>query len=705
MKKLKKLLPAIIAIVLAFTMVFAVACSGGCGNCGGEKEDPEVLSSISLDTANTKTKYEVGEEFSTAGLVVTATFTKGSESNSKTVELTDPNLVIDSSAYNKSAYGSYEIKVSYTFDGVTKETSYIVRVVIFVDGPGLKVSLATGTPDTIELSETQKTATIDLTKIVVEVVSETGETVNTLTDKDYTVELYSGSEKLTETSGLGSGVYQIWATVNGFYKMDKDWTPSSFILVYVVNDLVSLAWDSSAEGTLTEQEASSKDSISSTWKFTATYANGETKDVTEKVVLSGVDTKVAGEAKTATATYTEANAKGEKISKTADVTYTITQASGPAKTESFLVPDTAVPEAEATITAGSNIEDNSLFTVTASGDMIYSIGKDASAGVGNSSKAVTAQLLDGSSKTFLQGLKQKDATTPNASETVETGASVTITAKANVTLRVYVGLANDGFNSDRAGSIKYTVTGGEAQTSAIAKREKIATIEVTLTEGQTLTLVGVLNANTDDSKSGKLWLFGVEAQGESGSAPAGASESFLVPDTAVPEAEATITAGTNIEDNSLFTVTASGDMIYSIGKDTSAGVGNSSKAVTAQLLDGSSKTFLQGLKQKDATTPNASETVETGASVTITAKANVTLRVYVGLANDGFNSDRAGSIKYTVTGGEAQTSAIAKREKIATIEVTLTEGQTLTLVGVLNANTDDSKSGKLWLFGVEAKTN
>ena len=516
MKKLKKLLPAFIAVALAFVMVFAVACNksgnNGDNGGGGGGNTTETLTSIEVNSSAAKTQYVLGEEFSSQGLVVTAKVGVDGATQDRDVPLTDSNLTIDSSAYKKDVAGDYSISVSYKLNGVTKSASYTVYVKGGLKGPGLKVSLATGVEDTITLSATQTTATIDLTKIVVEVVSDKGEVMDTLTANQYTVGLYKDDKKLNETSGLGGGIYQIWATANDSYAYDEDWNPSNFVLVYVVNNLESLTWNSEAEGTLTEQTASSTDSISSTWKFTATYANGENKDVTENVVLSGVDTKTAGEGKTATATYTEINVKGEEISKTADVTYTINQAGGTAKTESFLVPDEAVPEAQATITAGTNIEDNSLFTVTATGDMVYSIGKDASAGVGNPSKAVTAELLDGSSKTFLQGLKQKEATTPNATETVETSSKITITAKEAITVRIYAGLANDNFNSDRAGEIKYVVAGGEAQSVAVSKREQIATIEVTLTAGQTLTVSGVLAVNGDDSKTGKLWLFGIEAK-------------------------------------------------------------------------------------------------------------------------------------------------------------------------------------------------
>ncbi len=327
MKKLKKLLPAFIAVALAFVMVFAVACNGSCGGNGGNGgngETTETLTSIAVDYSSAKTQYVIGEEFSSEGLVVTAKVEVDGATQDKNVPLTDSNLTVDSSAYKKDTVGQYTINVSYTLNGVTKTANYTVSVKDGLKGPGLKVSLATGVEDTIELSESEKTATIDLTKIVVEVVSATGETMDTLTADQYTAELYKDDQKLDETSGLGGGVYQIWATAKTAYAYDENWNPSNFVLVYVVNNLTTLTWDSEAAGTLTEQTASSTDSISSTWKFTAAYANGDTKDVTEDVVLSGVETKTAGENKTATATYTEANAKGEEISKTADVTYTIT---------------------------------------------------------------------------------------------------------------------------------------------------------------------------------------------------------------------------------------------------------------------------------------------------------------------------------------------------------------------------------------------
>lgn len=381
-----------------------------------------------------------------------------------------------------------------------------------IAGPGLKVSLAEGVSDTITLSTTETTASIDLSKIKVEVVSETGESLKTLTTDDYTAELYQGETKLTETSGLKGGVYQIWATTKEAYSEDTSWYPSNFVLVYVMNDLTSLTWNSAAEGTLTEQESGSKDTISSTWKFTATYANGETRDLTEddKVTFEGLEVKTVGEDKVATASYTEKNVKGEDVTKTAEVTYTITAPSKPAATESFLVPDEEVTGDAATVTEGTNIADNTLFTVKASGDMVYSIGKSATEGVGNTSKAVTVELQDGTSKTFKQGLKQKDAVNPDGATATK---AITVTAKVNATVRVYIGLANDSFNSDRPSVIKYQVDDGTAQSATISKREQIATIEVALTAGQTLTITGVVDLNTEKpTNTGKLWLFGVEAE-------------------------------------------------------------------------------------------------------------------------------------------------------------------------------------------------
>ena len=289
MKKLKKLLPALIAVALALVVAFSVACSGSC-NCNPGEE--ETLDSISLNTENVKTTFAVGEEYSSEGLVVTAKVVKDGATEDRNVELTDEHLVINKDEYKKDTAGEYTITVSYTLGGTTKDSSYKVNVKDGVRGPGLRVKLATGVSDTINLSESAKTASIDISKIVVEVVSESGETLDTLAANQYTAALYKGTEKLTETTELTAGVYQIWATANKSYILEDGWQPTDFVLVYVNNNVVSISFDKD-HATLSQREGA--DEITSTWKFTATYADGTTADVSDKVTFDPkVDTTKVG---------------------------------------------------------------------------------------------------------------------------------------------------------------------------------------------------------------------------------------------------------------------------------------------------------------------------------------------------------------------------------------------------------------------------
>lgn len=322
MKKLKKLLPALIAVALALVVAFAVACSGSCGcNCNPGEE--ETLDSISLNTENAKTTFAVGEEYSSEGLVVTAKVVKDGATEDRNVELTDEHLVINKDEYKKDTAGEYTITVSYTLGGTTKDSSYKVNVKDGVRGPGLRVKLATGVSDTINLSESAKTASIDISKIVVEVVSESGETLDTLAANQYTAALYKGTEKLTETTELTAGVYQIWATANKSYILEDGWHPTDFVLVYVNNNVVSISFDKD-HATLSQREGA--DEITSTWKFTATYADGTTADVSDKVTFDPkVDTTKVGADQETTASYTEKNSKQEDVTVTMSekISYTI----------------------------------------------------------------------------------------------------------------------------------------------------------------------------------------------------------------------------------------------------------------------------------------------------------------------------------------------------------------------------------------------
>ena len=183
-----------------------------------------------------------------------------------------------------------------------------------------------------------------------------------------------------------------------------------------------------------------------------------------------------------------------------------------ATTASFLMPDTVSSEE---IAAGGTVKDTDLFTITTEGKLAYSIGKDADVGVGRPDKAVTFTLLDGTSKTFTQGLKQGDATDPDG--TTET-KKISIKAKEAVTLRAYVTLANDSYNSDRAGKIYYAVDSKEVKSVAVSKRTDATVIEASLAKDETLAIYAIIDKDDTKDDNGalkntaKLWFFGAEAE-------------------------------------------------------------------------------------------------------------------------------------------------------------------------------------------------
>ncbi len=116
MKKLKFLLPLILAVAMALSVPFAVACKKRDKNNGGEETPPaevttEILS-ISVDTSFAKTEYYTGESFNPANVVVNAVVKSSDKAETETKNVTT-QAKINSGAYNKNKMGTYAIKVSY----------------------------------------------------------------------------------------------------------------------------------------------------------------------------------------------------------------------------------------------------------------------------------------------------------------------------------------------------------------------------------------------------------------------------------------------------------------------------------------------------------------------------------------------------------------------------------------------------------------
>lgn len=185
---------------------------------------------------------------------------------------------------------------------------------------------------------------------------------------------------------------------------------------------------------------------------------------------------------------------------TATITFTVEVASND-PTQSFLAPD-ALPT-ETALAAGATITENNLFKAIADGAMEYSIGKDATAGIPNSSKPVTVNLQDGTKKTFLSAIRTMADATIGANST-----TVSITAKEKVTLKVYAIFCNSSYNSNKPAKLNYQI--GDATVSVAdtgANRQTPNTIEVTLKAGETLKLW-----TSGAADKGHMYLFGIEAK-------------------------------------------------------------------------------------------------------------------------------------------------------------------------------------------------
>lgn len=152
MKKLKLVLPVLMAAIMVLAIPFTFACKKKPQNSGN---DVTKLQSIDLDLTYAKTEYYLGENFSAEGLVVRATVLKPKAKEPETVELESNEYVIDWSAYSKSAVAEYPIKVSYTLGEDTLTKSYNVRVkneILQLDTSSVKKLYVIGEDKTVDKS-------------------------------------------------------------------------------------------------------------------------------------------------------------------------------------------------------------------------------------------------------------------------------------------------------------------------------------------------------------------------------------------------------------------------------------------------------------------------------------------------------------------------------------------------------------------------
>ena len=203
-------------------------------------------------------------------------------------------------------------------------------------------------------------------------------------------------------------------------------------------------------------------------------------------------------------THTAANAEG----KCATCGYQISTPSTPPVSSDTKVSYLADTLATDTIIAAATGVTNALFTFKSDDDFTCSPGKNNA--ITDASKSpVKVTLLDGTEHTFTKGLKcTATAAATTTDTTVVDTSSFTVTANKKIKIRVFVGVSNDSFNSDRAHTITYSVAQNTPTvTKQSTERQTLEVIEITLEAGEVLTVTG----NNYATSTAKIWLFGIEA--------------------------------------------------------------------------------------------------------------------------------------------------------------------------------------------------
>lgn len=282
----------------------------------------------------------------------------------------------------------------------------------------------------IEMTKTAKeyvldgstTAAVALDDIKVNTVLSDGTDGETVTE--YAMYGYKGAEPLqaegktltaADVSALGAGAYNIWVEA----EIDSNGTNKkveSFVIVYVVDELISIQFNADAAGTVTTQEAGTTDLMSPTWTFTATFKSGATLPLTaDDVKINNVKTTSATDAGVANIYYEYTNAKGELEKQETTVNYTVT---------------TPPPSGDEPVEGVYNVSDATLGNITENTTIIDQLGLTVTA-LATTDKATvidaSAKSIDGFS--FTQRMKlggTGTATYYSLKIEVENAATVTV---------------------------------------------------------------------------------------------------------------------------------------------------------------------------------------------------------------------------------------------------------------------------------------
>lgn len=170
----------------------------------------------------------------------------------------------------------------------------------------------------ITLSETNKTAAIDLSKVKVYYAAGSTKLEKEVPAANYEITVNKGGSAITELTGLKQGHYEIIVeTKNVKNSAGTAVTWENFDELEILNPVKANSLVVK-DGTLTQ--VAGVETIKSTWTYEVTRANGDKEDVAAaNVTVTGLDTMTAGE-KTATLSCTIDGA-----TVTGTVQYTITE--------------------------------------------------------------------------------------------------------------------------------------------------------------------------------------------------------------------------------------------------------------------------------------------------------------------------------------------------------------------------------------------
>lgn len=141
MRKIRKMIFVCSLVVVMSFFMFACSCGETTDDAGGNNNPKEpVLSSIEITKAPSKTEYNEGEKFATAGMEVTAHYTEGKADSVVTNYTYSPNGAL--------AVSDKTVTVSYTEGGVTKTDT--VEITVYAASEPVNIELEYGDKTVIE---------------------------------------------------------------------------------------------------------------------------------------------------------------------------------------------------------------------------------------------------------------------------------------------------------------------------------------------------------------------------------------------------------------------------------------------------------------------------------------------------------------------------------------------------------------------------